>query len=236
MKGTKVMGLVSLLLISCLLLAPAHAMIDPIDAHYSITEVSKEERRGTPVDIGSPTMQPISIDDVFKIPEGYEEHVELRDEPYIPETEAAVYYVYQPSLTYKDVVVEKHPVLVECADWELYELYCLAYLEAGSYTQSDDCIRAVVEAVFNQLNNGSWGNSLHEVIYSTGNYEPASNIPGTVPSQRCIDIVNDVYNNGISLPSRIMFFRAWYYHQWYGSIPEFEIDGVYFNSSIWHQD
>lgn len=196
----------------------------------------------------------------YSKPKGYEEHITLREYPYPPsdydpsilireepyteeelaqfrtpvETEPITYY--WNDLSYYDVIVNKHPVLVECADWELYELYCLAYLEAGSYTQSDDCIRAVVEAVFNQLNNGSWGSTLHDVIYATNNYEPAQYISTTTPSQRCIDIVNDVYYNGISLPSRIMFFRAEYYHQWYGAIPEFNIEGVYFSSSIWHQD
>lgn len=135
--------------------------------------------------------------------------------------------------TYGDIVEKRHPVLVECTDDELEELARLAFLEAGSDWISDDCIRAVVEVVFNQLNYGQWGNSLHEVIYSTGNYEPAYNIPYTEPTERCREIVKDVYENGIALPSRVMFFRAYYYHQWLGAVPEFEIDGVYFSSSYW---
>lgn len=135
--------------------------------------------------------------------------------------------------TYSDCVTGKHPVLIECADWELEELARLAFLEAGSDWISDDCIRAVVEVVFNQLNYGQWGRTLHEVIYSSGNYEPAYAIPYTESTERCREIVRDVYENGISLPSRIMFFRAYYYHQWLGAVPEFEIDGVYFSSSYW---
>lgn len=133
--------------------------------------------------------------------------------------------------TYSDCVTNKHPVLVECTEEELEELARLAFLEAGSDWISDDCIRAVVEVVFNQLNYGQWGSTLHEVIYSPGNYEPAYAIPYTVPTERCRAIVKDVYENGISLPSRVMFFRAWHYHQWAGAVPEFEIDGVYFSSS-----
>lgn len=135
--------------------------------------------------------------------------------------------------TYGDIVEKKHPVLVECTEDELEELARLAFLEAGSDWISDDCIRAVVEVVFNQLNYGQWGDSLHEVIYSAGNYEPAYNIPYTEPTERCREIVKDVYEYGISLPSRVMFFRAWHYHQWLGAVPEFEIDGVYFSSSYW---
>ena len=135
--------------------------------------------------------------------------------------------------TYGDIVEKKHPILVECTEDELEELARLAFLEAGSDWISDDCIRAVVEVVFNQLNYGQWGNSLHEVIYSAGNYEPAYAIPYTESTERCREIVRDVYENGISLPSRVMFFRAYYFHQWTGAVPEFEIDGVYFSSSWW---
>lgn len=135
--------------------------------------------------------------------------------------------------TYGDVVEKRHPVLAECTDEELEELARLAFLEAGSDWISDDCIRAVVEVVFNQLNYGQWGNTLHEVIYSPGNYEPAYAIPYTESTERCREIVRDVYENGISIPSRVLFFRAWHYHEWSGAVPEFEIDGVYFSSSWW---
>ena len=139
---------------------------------------------------------------------------------------------------YSDCVTNKHPVLVECADWELEELARLAFLEAGSDWISDDCIRAVIEVAFNQLNYGAWGNTLHDVIFSvnpdgTRNYSPALDIPYTEPTERCREIVKDVYENGIALPFRVMFFRAYYYHQWTGAVPEFEIDGVYFSSSWW---
>lgn len=150
---------------------------------------------------------------------------------YTEEPEIVAYQLN--NATYSDCVTNKHPVLVECTDDELEELARLAFLEAGSDWISDDCIRAVVEVVFNQLNYGQWGRTLHEVIYSPGNYEPAYAIPYTESTERCREIVKDVYENGISLPSRVMFFRAWHYHQWLGAVPEFEIDGVYFSSSYW---
>ena len=125
----------------------------------------------------------------------------------------------------------KTAVRVPCTAEELEELAKLAYLEAGA--QSPECIRCVVEVVFNQLNYGAWGDTLHDVIYSAGNYEPAYNIPYTETTDEIRAIVNDVYENGISLPARIMFFRAWYFHQWTGAVPEFVCDGVYFSSSWW---
>ena len=135
----------------------------------------------------------------------------------------------------KPVYEEERAISVHCEDWELEELARLAYLEAGADWMSDECIRAVVEVVFNQLEYGAWGHTLHEVIYSPGNYEPAYRIAETEPSARCREIVYEVYHNGIQLPAKVMFFRAWYYHQWEGAVPEFELDGVYFSSSWWCQ-
>ena len=128
---------------------------------------------------------------------------------------------------------DRRAVTTVCTEDELEELARLAYLEAGATWISDDCIRAVVEVVFNQLAYGAWGNTLHEVIYWPNNYEPAAKIPYTEPSERCREIVRDVYETGIRIPARVMFFRAWYYHEW--AVAEFEIDGVYFSSSIWAQ-
>lgn len=133
---------------------------------------------------------------------------------------------------------DRRAVTTVCTEDELEELARLAYLEAGATWISDDCIRAVVEVVFNQLEYGAWGNTLHDVINfihpdGTRNYEPAGKIPYTEPSARCREIVRDVYENGIRIPARVMFFRAWYYHEW--AIAEFEIDGVYFSSSRYYQ-
>lgn len=125
----------------------------------------------------------------------------------------------------------KKRVSVACSDDELEELAILAYLEAGA--QSEQCIRYVVEVVFNQLEYGAWGSTLHDVIWSAGNFEPAYMIPYAETTDAIRAIVRDVYENGISIPSRIMFFRANHYHEWNGAIPEFAIENVFFSSSIW---
>ena len=146
--------------------------------------------------------------------------------------------VYQPVEYKAPEYGDRRAVTAVCTEEELEELARLAYLEAGADWISDDCIRAVVEVVFNQLAYGAWGNTLHDVINfvhpdGTRNYEPAAKIPYTEPSARCREIVRDMYENGIRIPARVMFFRAWYYHAWDGAVAEFEIDGVYFSSSRW---
>ena len=168
------------------------------------------------------------------------------------------WYYYAPEPLYP-VYEDERAVSVHCEEWELEELARLTYLEAGA--QNYECQRAVCEVVFNQLQYGSWGATLHDVIFSSGNYEPAWRIPCPEPNAyiwyqyydengvlqnaylyydeaiiaSIRQMVHDVYHNGIRIPQRVMFFRAWYYHQWEGAIPEFEIDGVYFSSSWWCQ-
>ena len=123
---------------------------------------------------------------------------------------------------------------------ELETLVTLAYLEAGG--ESNDIIRCVVEVVFNRLQSGIWGETLTDVIYAPGEFDPAPYIADFTTEGNPIieekldeirDIVYDVYYNGASIPERVMFFRTDYYHSFYGAVNEFAIGNVYFSSSVW---
>ena len=123
---------------------------------------------------------------------------------------------------------------------ELETLVTLAYLEAGG--ESNEIIRCVVEVVFNRLQSGIWGETLTEVIYAAGEFDPAPYIADFTTEGNPIvedkldeirDIVWDIYYNGVSIPERVMFFRTDYYHGFYGAVNEFAIGNVYFSSSRW---
>ncbi len=123
---------------------------------------------------------------------------------------------------------------------ELEKLVTLCYLEAGG--ESDAVIRCIVEVVFNRLASGIWGETLTDVIYATGEFDPAPYIADFETGGNLIiedkldvirDIVWDVYYNGVSIPERVMFFRTDYYHAWEGAVDEFAVGNVYFNSSRW---
>ena len=123
---------------------------------------------------------------------------------------------------------------------ELETLVTLAYLEAGG--ESNEIIRCIVEVVFNRLQSGIWGETLTEVIYAAGEFDPAPYIADFTTEGNPIvedkldeirDIVYDVYYNGVSIPERVMFFRTDYYHSFYGAVNEFAIGNVYFSSSVW---
>lgn len=123
---------------------------------------------------------------------------------------------------------------------ELETLATLAYLEAGG--ESDAIIRCIVEVVFNRLRSGIWGETLTEVIYAAGEFDPAPYVADFTTEGNPIvedkldeirDIVWDVYYNGVSIPERVMFFRTDYYHNWSGAVGEFAIGNMYFSSSRW---
>lgn len=128
----------------------------------------------------------------------------------------------------------------DAAEEELEELVILCYLEAGG--ESDECVRAVAEVVFNRLTYGAWGESLTEVIYAPGEFEPAHLISefdaqgNAVIEERLDeirDIVYDVYYNGCEIDAGVMFFRADYFHSFPGAVDEFAVGNVYFSSSRW---
>ena len=131
------------------------------------------------------------------------------------------------------------PAFEATAD-ELEQLVVLCYLEAGG--ESDECVRAVAEVVFNRLSYGAWGDTLTDVIYAPGEFEPAAYIAEFETGGNLIvedrldeirDIVWDVYNSGVSIPERVMFFRADYYHTFSGAVDEFAVGNVFFSSSRW---
>ena len=123
---------------------------------------------------------------------------------------------------------------------ELEQLVTLCYLEAGG--ENDAVIRCTAEVVFNRLASGIWGETLTEVIYAAGEFDPAPYIADFETGGNLIiedkldvirDIVWDVYYNGVSIPERVKFFRTDYYHAWEGAVDEFAVGNVYFSSSRW---
>lgn len=131
------------------------------------------------------------------------------------------------------------PAFEATAD-ELEQLVILCYLEAGG--ESDACVRAVAEVVFNRLASGIWGETLTDVIYAPGEFEPAHMISSFDEQSDPIvierleeirSIIYDIYFNGCRIDADVMFFRTDYYHAWAGAIDEFNIGNVYFSSSRW---
>lgn len=108
-------------------------------------------------------------------------------------------------------------------------LATLVYLEAG--IENDDCQRAVASVVLNRAIIAQA--PLEDIIYAPNQFTPANKIPYTTPSQRCIDNVEYVLNNGTTIPRYVTFFRAGHYFDWGNRYKQYtQYDNTYFSYDV----
>lgn len=115
---------------------------------------------------------------------------------------------------------------LEVDDREL--LARLLYCEGGG--ESIECQRAIMSVIVNRLNSGYWGNTFSSVVYAKGQFSPVSSgaLNKAKPSQTQYDVVDYVLENGTTLPSWVLYFRASYHFSWKGYTPYCNIDNTYF--------
>ena len=125
----------------------------------------------------------------------------------------------------KEVVVEslKDPTYAyNITSVEREMLARLVYREAN--IESLECQMAVISVVMNRWEDGRWGNSLEEVIYSPYQFTPANLLDQTTPTELNYTAVDLVLQYGSTLPSYCMYFRADYHFDWDGYKPYTQID------------
>lgn len=115
---------------------------------------------------------------------------------------------------------------VSSSDREL--LAKLLYCEGRG--ESVECQRAIISVVFNRLDSGKWGNSLNKVVYAKGQFEPVAKglLKNAKPSQIQYEVVDYIIENGTTIPSWVLFFRASYHFNWQNYTPYTSIDNTYF--------
>ena len=129
----------------------------------------------------------------------------------------------------KEVMVEvvKEPTYVyDITSTEREMLARLIYREAN--IESLECQMAVASVVINRWQDGRWGSSLDEVIYSQYQFTPANLIYQTTPTELNYKAVDMVLKNGCTLPAYCMYFRADYGFDWNGYEHYIQIDSTYF--------
>jgi spore germination cell wall hydrolase CwlJ-like protein len=102
----------------------------------------------------------------------------------------------------------------------------LVYREAN--TESLECQMAVVSVVINRWQDGKWGDTIEEVIYSPYQFSPANLLYKTTPTELNYTAVDLVLQNGSTLPPYCMYFRADYHFDWDGYKPYTQIDYICF--------
>lgn len=104
----------------------------------------------------------------------------------------------------------------------------LVYREAN--TESIECQMAVVSIVINRWQDGRWGQTLGEVVYSPAQFSPSDLLYKTTPTETNYAAVDSVLKNGSILPKYCMYFRSEYCFSdiWEGYDRYMQIGAMYF--------
>ena len=151
--------------------------------------------------------------------------------------------IIPPKVEIKEVEVEKE-VIVEIVKEPTYAynitsaeremLARLVYREAN--IESLECQMAVVSVVINRWQDGRWGNTLEDVIYSPYQFTPANLLYKTTPTELNYTAVDLVLQNGCTLPQYCMYFRADHHFNWEGYKPYTQIDTTCFGYFVADKD
>ena len=103
----------------------------------------------------------------------------------------------------------------------------LLYHEARG--ESLECQKAVASVVLNRVESGLWGDTLKDVIYAKNQFEPVGKglLPNTKPLQKQYEAIDYVIENGATVPSNVLYFRAGHYFEW--GTDYINIDNTYFS-------
>ena len=151
--------------------------------------------------------------------------------------------IIPPQVEIKEVEVEKE-VIVEVVKEPTYAysitsaeremLARLVYREAN--IESLECQMAVASVVINRWQDGRWGDTLEDVIYSPCQFTPANLLYKTTPTELNYTAVDLVLQNGCTLPPYCMYFRADYHFDWDGYKPYTQIDTTCFGYFVADKD
>lgn len=139
----------------------------------------------------------------------------------------------------KEVVVEvdKEPTYVHnITSSEREMLARLVYREAN--TESLECQMAVVSVIINRWQDGRWGQTLGEVVYSPAQFSPSDLLYKTTPTETNYAAVDHVLKNGSILPKYCMYFRSEFCFSdiWEGYAGYTQIGAMYFGYFVADQN
>ena len=143
----------------------------------------------------------------------------------------------------KEVIVEvEKEIMVDTINVPAYNITSteremlarLVYREAN--TESLECQMAIVSVVINRWQDGRWGNTLKDVIYAPYQFTPADLLYQTTPTEMNYTAVDLVLQNGCTLSSYVMYFRADYHFDWDGYRPYTQIDYTCFGYFVADQN
>lgn len=113
-------------------------------------------------------------------------------------------------LSAKGIVSNDTPEEDEADDQ--FEILCQIVMCEGGYTEPDDGIRAMADGVLNRMDSPLFPNTIAEVVYQKGQFEPVGSgrLWSYVPTERVIQICAEEIQHR-TYPG-ILFWRTGYYH------------------------
>ena len=106
----------------------------------------------------------------------------------------------------EEKVSEEIPAEPKYTEEELDLLSRVVFCEAGSNWLSDEHQRAVASVVLNRVNDSRFPSTIKDVVYQRGQYGCVRNgMINKAPNQRAIDNAKYVLENGVTIPTNIVW-------------------------------
>jgi hypothetical protein len=128
-------------------------------------------------------------------------------------------------LSAKGIVSSDTPEEDEADDQ--FELLCQIVMCEGGYTEPDDGLRAMADGVLNRMDSPLFPNTIAEVVYQKGQFEPVGSgrLWSYVPTERVIQICAEEIQHR-TYPT-ILYWRTGHYHA--GTTPIAHIGHHYYS-------
>ena len=123
-----------------------------------------------------------------------------------------------PQIEYVEVVkevpvveyVEVQKKYYSVTTYERDVLAKVVFLESGG--ESVECQKAVCSVIMNRVQRG-YG-SIESICHDYKQFSVAPNVDWAEPPQRIYDVVDEIIQNGSTIPDDIVYFRGQHYHSW----------------------
>lgn len=102
--------------------------------------------------------------------------------------------------------------IIPLNDKEKYMLASIIYHEGG--IESYETQLAIGSVVLNRIRSGLWGDSISDVLFARGQFVDEAELNRTKPTETQIQVVEDLLENGTTIPYYVMYFRIWHYFDW----------------------
>lgn len=139
--------------------------------------------------------------------------------PQAPIIEDTVEVLSEPEVIAEPEII----ILSEFSDEDISLIARVTMSESS--TQSFETQVAVAQTIINRMRDGTFGDSISDIIYEPHQYSTADNGP---PSEQIYSAVQEAINTS-PYPDTMFYFRQYYYHGW--ATDYRQIDDLYFSLS-----